>query len=64
MCIRDSTYGDYPFKSNIRSESTDGENKEKYHNVLDENDKTIIRRYIDSIANRLKILRQKMNHQN
>lgn len=30
--------------------------------VLDEQDKKIIRKYIDSIANRLKALRQKMNH--
>ncbi|CAI1984742.1 hypothetical protein SEUBUCD646_0G00990 [Saccharomyces eubayanus] len=59
-----NTYSDNPFKTNIRSKSNDGEDKENYHNVLDENDRLIIRKYIDSIANRLKILRQKMNHQN
>lgn len=59
-----NTYSDNPFKTNIRSKSNDGEDKEHYHNVLDENDRLIIRKYIDSIANRLKILRQKMNHQN
>ncbi|EJS43809.1 atg1p [Saccharomyces arboricola H-6] len=59
-----NTYGDYAFKTSIRSKSYDGEDKEKYHSVLDENDRLIIRKYIDSIANRLKILRQKMNHQN
>ncbi|AJR96185.1 Atg1p [Saccharomyces cerevisiae YJM1244] len=59
-----NAYGDYPFKTNIHLKSNDVEDKEKYHSVLDENDRIIIRKYIDSIANRLKILRQKMNHQN
>ncbi|CAI4061558.1 serine/threonine protein kinase ATG1 SKDI_07G0850 [Saccharomyces kudriavzevii IFO 1802] len=59
-----NTYGDCTFRTNVHSKSNDGEDKEKYHSVLDENDRLIIRKYIDSIANRLKILRQKMNHQN